>query len=776
MVRSFLVAIALLVAVFPASITANTEPSLPSDASSFIVPFVPNGERYGDTGPWYGTVLLQNPGEAPITVEVWTLSNEILTSVTVTPHSQAAVPATRLFGSCREYRTTVRNHQVDGRDVIVLPTAGLAIDEVLIPPFTVNVDYTWSALAGELQIDWSLPGWEPSGPYDIVVRDCPSGQALRLVLSSQASPAPPTAEACVTETVATELAALKGVLDSADAVVLPPGIGRPDAVAVRYGTRYEGSLGLGDPTALDTTQRWQATVSGGAITIQWGAAPVDDDGGIPTGARYSVILYSQRTRCPEPRFAAALLLTAGAPFEPGRVGAAVHLVSSLPVQRVVPHDGWVVLPLVQRNNGWTSVLHLGHSEARFACPVTVELRDDRGRLSWNGSRTLNPEEIWHLDLRDLLLPSEWVGSAWVRSSCGPVASADRIHPKRALALSVAGVTPTPSPQEIAVPLVYANHNGWNTGIAVTNLDRQSVTVDLVFFDPQGGMLRQERHTVPAQGQKVVYRPDIPAGLTGLATLHIRASGAIGVLGDAVRDDPARPQALTLPAVEPARTGAMLLLPGVSAPDPGAEGARTGLSLANLSFSHQEAHIELWPDGGAVPLRLTLALPPNGLGVAYLPDTLAGRGIVGTAVAWGTGNLVASGTTVVPLASGDGAWSLPMIASWQAPLAAVRILPSWDGIGPAADLAVSASGATGMPLLLIVQGEGVDVSSDAACTMSDPWSATGAGTVFAQAFVCAIDPTGDPLMRVQLWWDRGPSSGALDPGDLLIEERSLVVPR
>ncbi|MFN3337785.1 MAG: hypothetical protein ACK42I_09840, partial [Thermomicrobium sp.] len=145
-------------------------------------PYVPNGERYADTGPWYGTIILQNPEAVPLTAELRTTSGTVLRTVVIDPHAPAVISAEQLFGTCRQYRTLVRNHQPDGIDKVTLPTATLSVDRIEIPGFQAGLDYTWQVLGAELQIDWSPPGWEPLGEYQVTVIDCPDGQPVIIAL------------------------------------------------------------------------------------------------------------------------------------------------------------------------------------------------------------------------------------------------------------------------------------------------------------------------------------------------------------------------------------------------------------------------------------------------------------------------------------------------------------------------------------------------------------------------------------------------------------------
>jgi len=754
----------------------------PDSPPMLLFPFVPNGEHYGDTGPWYGTLVLQNPESVPLTVELRTTSGQLLRTVTIDPHAHAVVPPNQLFtGACRQYPATVRVHELDGIDRIHLPTAALSVDRIEIAGFREGVDFRWGVLGDEVWIDWSLPGWEPTAPYIVLVIDCPDGQPVALHLVAPTNALQSDASSCVALTRAIELSAVKGVPDGADSVLLPKGTGPITAVEVRYGPRYWASLGLGDPTALDTSSRWQATTSGGAVTIDWGAMSLDDDGQIPTGARYSVIVHAQEVACRQPRFAALLLLTSGAPASSTGSLNGAAIASSLPA--IAPaRTGVTVVPFVQRNNGWTTVLHLAHASER-SCPVQVELYGRRGDLAWSGSQTLESGQVWHLDLRTLTLPSDFTGSAWIRSSCGPLAFADRLKPSHQLAVSTAAVDPAESTKSLVLPLVYANHSGWNTGIALTNLANAPVTVDLAYRDASGTVLRSERHTLRPREHEVFYRPELfpgspPPGFRELAALSVTADGPVALIGDAVKYQAGSGKALTLPALAPLDPGISLLFPLATTDLPPELGDATGLTIANAATAPAPTTIELRSLGAPVPVRFELPIPAQGFAVLYLPEQLrvtsrfTGTAIVSSA----TGRLVASGTHVNATVLADGATGTPLAPGWSTPVLGTSLLPSWDATGPGLDLDVSAAGLPSTPLLVEIIDETADLDTDPACTSSSPLRASGTGTLQVSLYTCALDPVQPPTVRVRLWWDRGPLAGTLDSGDELLVERVVALPR
>jgi len=760
-------------------------------------PYVPNGERYADTGPWYGTIILQNPEAVPLTVELRTTSGTALRTVVIDPHASSVVSAEQLFGTCRQYRTVVRQHQPDGIDEVTLPTATLSVDRIEIPSFQAGIDYTWQVLGAELQIDWSLAGWEPAGEYQVMVIDCPDGQPVIITLLDPPTALTADASACVSRTRAVELSAVKGTLDSADAVRLPEGLGPITVVEVRYGPRYWASLGLGDPAAVDTSGRWQATVSGGAVTIQWGTLSGDDDGGIPTGARYSVIVHAQETVCREPRLTAMLLLTAGSPAAPDGSTTGAAIVSSLPATILSQSGSQAVLPLIQRHNGWTTVLHLAH-RGSMTCSLQLALRDGRGELRWSNTRSLAPGEVWHLDLRTLDLPADFIGTAWLQSSCGTLASADRIKPSHKLALTNVAVDPDHTPSELLLPIVYSNHNGWNTGLAVTNLSRSQITVDLAFHNPSGTLVRSERRTLAPAEQEILYRPDLPPGLPSqtpltpaegdqpsgqalqLFSLQVRATGPVAVIGDTVKYVADTGRALTLPATTAVPAGVSLLLPLLRVAVPVESGDVTGITVANAALGQAPTTVEIWPTAAPVPLRITIPMSPRGLGIVYLPEQSPRlTQFTGMAVLWAeAGAAAAAATQVNATIMGDGATATPLTAGWAVPVLGVSLLPTWDARGPSGqpDIGLTAVGLAGTPLIVEVIDGSADVDTDPACASSSPIHSPGSGNITMSLFVCALDPVTPPVFTARLWWDRGTTPGTLDPGDELLAEQQVALPQ
>lgn len=770
----WIVTVLLCVSLFDLPVSAQEG----APTSRFLVPFLPNGERYGESGPWYGTVVLQNSQDFPITVSVRTLAGTLLNTITVDPRSPAFLPSSALFGTCREYRTRVSRHQPDGIDVIELPTSTLAVDRLEITGFAEGVDFAWQKLGSELQIDWSLPGWEPTGPYDVVVRDCPDGQPLMLSLETAASrgTAP---ESCVLTTRRTEFSVVKGPTDSADAVRLPDSIGTVNVVEVRYGPYYAGSYGVANTAENDTTNTWKAVVSGSGLTIDWSPVPYDNDASIPSGALYSVIVYSLEQHCLPPILAASLFLTAGAPLTATGSSSEAQLVAALPLERDSGPATQRVLPLVQRNNGWTTVIHAAHRSSSQHCAVQLELRDQQGQRSWAGSETVGPGAVWHLDLRRLPLPAGWVGSAWLTSSCGVLASATRLKSDPPLAIGQVAVAPEQVERELVVPLVYANHSNWNTGLAVTNLTGEQVTVDLAFQEVSGALIRQTRVTLAGQEQALLYRPDLPGGVAGLASLEVRASGPVAVVADAVRYPPEKPEALSLPAVAPVPPGTSLLLPLVRSPQSGEQDDATGVTIANASRNWSTVSVELWAVGSAWPTTLGLPLPPRGMGVVYLPELAVGqKRFLGTARVWTSqGPLAASGSMRNPSVPGDGAAALPLSSGWVPPLLGVELLPTWNNHWQGEpSLALRAVGLPGTPLLIELESESVWVGQNDCAQPSSTLTLPGAGRIEQRLLVCGQDPGEEPLIRVRLWWDRGSVPGEVDLGDQLITEREMRLPR
>jgi hypothetical protein len=95
---SLLTALALAVSAF-ASLTVAPAGAVVEDITNRIYfPFVPNGEEYGNMGPWYGSVTVQNPSRVDITIQLRKANGDVITTATLEPFAAKTWNSSALFG------------------------------------------------------------------------------------------------------------------------------------------------------------------------------------------------------------------------------------------------------------------------------------------------------------------------------------------------------------------------------------------------------------------------------------------------------------------------------------------------------------------------------------------------------------------------------------------------------------------------------------------------------------------------------------------------------
>jgi len=96
---SLLTALALAVSAF-ASLTVAPAGAVVEDLGNEIYfPFLPNGEEYGNMGPWYSTFTIQNPTPARVRLKVYKANGDEVTTVNIQPFASKTWSASAVFGS-----------------------------------------------------------------------------------------------------------------------------------------------------------------------------------------------------------------------------------------------------------------------------------------------------------------------------------------------------------------------------------------------------------------------------------------------------------------------------------------------------------------------------------------------------------------------------------------------------------------------------------------------------------------------------------------------------
>ncbi len=435
---SLLTALALAVSAFASLAVAPAGAAVEQPASGIYFPWVPNGEEYGNMGPWYGSITVMNIGGATINLVIQRANGTTITTASLQPWASKSWSSTDLFqdmaggGVIVQVQpltlTATRGTTPDTSDTVSLGTSNCQVTSVSVTQgattFSSPADYTWSQSGSSVVINWAPGGNEPAP-----------------------------------------------------------------------GSTYTVSV----------------TCNGLVAGVAKIAAPKGLEGEVWTSSDHeSVTGYT-----------------------------------ALPIGDVNnPPRSWS-FPIVQTNNGWDSVFHLTNFSSGN-CSVNVDLYQTVNRVGSAGSsgpseghfsRLLSSGETWHIDLvHDYNWPAEWVGTAFVTADCWIGASVDRLKATQPWGTPVnMAITNVAQPTEgdwteVYAPLVYQAYNGWNTGVAVANLDASNNNqVEIQFLNKDGIVFHSESLTIPPRAQEFVYLPaNTDVGTNSLAQAIIRSKNGLNL--------------------------------------------------------------------------------------------------------------------------------------------------------------------------------------------------------------------------------------------------------
>jgi hypothetical protein len=95
---SLLTALALAVSAFASLTVAPAGAVVEALGNEIYFPFLPNGEEYGNMGPWYSTFTVQNPNNFVITVSVRRADGSSVTTAELQPFASKTWPSSAVFG------------------------------------------------------------------------------------------------------------------------------------------------------------------------------------------------------------------------------------------------------------------------------------------------------------------------------------------------------------------------------------------------------------------------------------------------------------------------------------------------------------------------------------------------------------------------------------------------------------------------------------------------------------------------------------------------------
>ena len=142
---SLLTALALAVSAFASLTVAPAGATVETMDNQIFFPFVPNGEEYGDMGPWYGSVTVQNPNDVEITIAIQRADGSLITTADLQPFASKTWNSSQLFG--------------DG------PGGGV---RVIGPSVTVDDAATFTVVRGDDQVD-RIPNPCAGEPLSVVI-------------------------------------------------------------------------------------------------------------------------------------------------------------------------------------------------------------------------------------------------------------------------------------------------------------------------------------------------------------------------------------------------------------------------------------------------------------------------------------------------------------------------------------------------------------------------------------------------------------------------------
>jgi hypothetical protein len=188
---SLLTALALAVSAFASLTVAPAGAVVEEITNRIYFPFVPNGEEYGNMGPWYGTVTVQNPNDAFIEVALRKADGTTITTATLEPFAAKTWNSSALFGDGNGGGVVVamrpgspvtflvvRGRDPDTVDRINNPCVGAVLSIRVTQADTVfnewngnetspTGDYTWSVVGSQIVIDWGVAD-DPTTPADFL--------------------------------------------------------------------------------------------------------------------------------------------------------------------------------------------------------------------------------------------------------------------------------------------------------------------------------------------------------------------------------------------------------------------------------------------------------------------------------------------------------------------------------------------------------------------------------------------------------------------------------
>jgi hypothetical protein len=294
-----------------------------------------------------------------------------------------------------------------------------------------------------------------------------------------------------------------------------------------------------------------------------------------------------------------------------------------------------------------------------------------------------------LDIRSLV-GNGWVGSAHITSTVGISTIAMRSKPSDkmlmintaapSLEATIGSAIPhdrvefesstTLEYQQFA-PLIFRDFNGWNTGISFVNIAEQPSRISVSFVDLQGNVVGVDSRTVPAQSQEFIYIPSTQdrdtSGFVGAALF--RANHPFHVAVDQVKYSTGEAMSYLATAVG-AEVGGALSLPLVQKGWTDGSGDTSGFQVFNPSPDEPVTYEMHFFDSSGVAVSPThlgpvqTTLMPREISTVYTMDlSMMPQNQRGSAVlvpVEGGGSIVGVSNNVNYTVAGDGSVAFNMV--------------------------------------------------------------------------------------------------------------------
>jgi len=513
--------IGLMAGVVGSASAADTSPSGTSNQWIYF-PYVPNGAQIGtpQTGPWYGTITIQNVESFRVNIAFGQTAAGINNNLSTTLEAHAS--------------KTFTADQLG----IASPGAGVAVQSSWntsapgTPQDLLNAGICSNTFTTDHLTRGALNPTVVNGPQsDNLTGTVLAGQEAGVVVT-QTIGNTTTTFANGTDYVVTNDNSITWLTTAAN---YPAAGSKYTVVYQSTTTACRAPVITGVEKHVSAVPSMSGQTSNAQVSVDGYTAIPEQD--VPWGPASTVCQTINQTDC---------------------IGSGGYIVG---IPAFGTFDGHSYLPIVQTNNNWDSVINITDVDptAHTFASVTITFyqgagdNTSGGNGAWGtsvGSFTalVNQGQTTSIDLASIAsLPANFVGSAWITSDYGVVADVNRQKSITNMALTntaAPSLFATTSPSAcgagpcfgaggnggnngglftMVAPLVFQNYNGWNTGVNIANISELTNTVTVTWVGPTGNVVGNDSVTLPAKAMKYIYRPTtqdlgLNSGFVGAAVM------------------------------------------------------------------------------------------------------------------------------------------------------------------------------------------------------------------------------------------------------------------